>query len=55
VALLAVAIMARAGDLAPFHAYPALTASGGGSLWGVAVALVGCALLPFADRRGIVR
>jgi energy-coupling factor transport system permease protein len=54
IAVLALAIVARAGDLAPFHAYPALHASGGASVW-AAAAIVACALLPFADRKGIER
>ncbi len=55
VAVLAVAIAGRAADLAPFHAYPALQASGAAAVWVLAVALPGCALLPFADRKGIER
>jgi energy-coupling factor transport system permease protein len=54
-ALLGLAVGARAGDLAPFHAYPALHASGGASVWAAAAAIVACALLPFADRKGIAR
>jgi energy-coupling factor transport system permease protein len=53
-AVLAVAILARLADLAPFHAYPALHAAGGLPVAAVALALAACALLPFADRQGIV-
>jgi energy-coupling factor transport system permease protein len=55
VAVLGLAIVARAGDLAPFHAYPALYASDGASVWATAAAILACALLPFADRKGIAR
>ena len=55
VAVPALAVAVRAADLAPFHAYPALHASGGASVWGAAAAIVACALLPFADRMGIAR
>ena len=54
-ALVAVALAARVADLAPFQAYPALHASAGLSTVVVALALLACALLPFADRRGIQR
>jgi energy-coupling factor transport system permease protein len=52
-ALPALAIWARVAGLVPFESGPALHAPVG--LHGVAVAagLVACALLPFADRRGI--
>jgi energy-coupling factor transport system permease protein len=52
-AVLAVAGAARYGGLAPFTAYPALSAPAGPTALAVAVALPVCALLPFADRRGI--
>jgi energy-coupling factor transport system permease protein len=55
VAVLAGAVVARAGGLAPFQAYPSLHAPVGTAELGVAAALFGCALLPFADRRGIER
>jgi energy-coupling factor transport system permease protein len=55
VAVLGLAIAARAGDLAPFRAYPSLHSSAGASVWAVAAAIVVCALVPFADRRGIER
>jgi energy-coupling factor transport system permease protein len=55
VAVLGLAIVARAADLAPFHAYPGLHASAGASVWAAAGGIVACALVPFADRRGIER
>ena len=51
----AIALGARIGGLAPFHAYPSLHAPAGPSVLIVGFAIVVCALLPFADRRGIVR
>ena len=53
--ILALVIGGRAGGLAPFHAYPALHAPLPVSEWGLAAALLVCALLPFAERRGIER
>ena len=55
VALVGLAIGARVAGLAPFSSDPSLYApvrAGGAA---VAVAIVLCALLPFADRRGIER
>jgi energy-coupling factor transport system permease protein len=52
-AVLALAVAARYGGLAPFTAYPGLSAPAGPPALAVAVALPVCALLPFADRRGI--
>jgi energy-coupling factor transport system permease protein len=54
VAVLGLAVAARIGDLAPFQAYPSLRAPAGPSELALAGALLACALLPFADRRGIV-
>jgi len=54
-ALLATAIAMRIAHLAPFTAYPALRAPLPAGELVLSAALVGCALLPFADRRGIVR
>lgn len=53
--VLGIAIAIRAGGLAPFQAYPALHAPvrPGGLI--ATVALLACALAPFADRRGIGR
>ena len=55
VALIALALAASAGGLAGFEAYPRLHAKFGAAAVVVAVALVGCALAPFVDRRGIGR
>jgi energy-coupling factor transport system permease protein len=52
-AIVALAIAARADNLAPFQAYPALQSPLRGSVAALAVALLACAWLPFADRRGI--
>jgi energy-coupling factor transport system permease protein len=52
-ALLGLAIATRAGGLAPFHAYPSLQAPLPGSEAALTIALLVCALLPFAERRGI--
>jgi energy-coupling factor transport system permease protein len=54
-AILGLSIAARAGGLAPFRAYPALQAPLPAGEWAIAAALVMCALLPFAERRGIER
>ncbi len=54
-ALLLLAIVARVADLAPFAAYPTLRAPLPAGEVAVAAALLACALLPFADRRGIER
>jgi energy-coupling factor transport system permease protein len=54
-AVLVLAVVTRVAGLAPFRAYPALDAP---VRWGelaLAVALIACALVPFADRRGIER
>jgi energy-coupling factor transport system permease protein len=55
VALIALAIGARADGVARFAAYPTLRAPAGPREIGLAVALAAVALLPFADRRGIER
>jgi energy-coupling factor transport system permease protein len=55
VAVIALAASARLGELAPFQAYPSLRSPAGAGVLAVAAALVLCALLPFADRRGIAR
>jgi energy-coupling factor transport system permease protein len=51
--ILALAVGARVGGLAPFDAYPVLRAPLPASEWTLCVALLACALLPFAQRRGI--
>ena len=43
------------GGLAPFSAYPTLNLPTGAAAAAVSAALIVCALLPFADRRGITR
>jgi energy-coupling factor transport system permease protein len=53
VAVAAIAVAARVAGLAPFHAYPSLEAGVGAGALSVAAAILACALLPFADRRGI--
>jgi energy-coupling factor transport system permease protein len=53
VALVMVAAGARIGGLVPFQAYPSLRAPLNGGVVTVSVAVLACALLPFADRRGI--
>jgi energy-coupling factor transport system permease protein len=53
VAVVALAVAARLGDLAPFTAYPALRAPADGVVMAVSLALLAGALLPFADRRGV--
>jgi energy-coupling factor transport system permease protein len=55
IAVLALAIGARVADLAPFHAYPTLRMPLRVGEWALAAALLVCALLPFAERRGIER
>ncbi|MDX6704955.1 MAG: energy-coupling factor transport system permease protein [Solirubrobacteraceae bacterium] len=54
VALLVLAGGAHLLGIATFHAYPRTVAPVGAGEWLLAVALVVVALLPFADRRGIV-
>lgn len=53
VAVLVLAVLARFGGLASFQAYPSLSAPTGPIALGVSVALLACAVLPFADRRGV--
>jgi energy-coupling factor transport system permease protein len=55
VAVVALAIAARFGGLAPFSAYPTLRVPAGAGALAVSAALLACALLPFADRRGLQR
>jgi energy-coupling factor transport system permease protein len=52
-ALVAVAVAAGVGDWEAFAAYPALEAPLDGTRLVLAATLAACALLPFADRRGI--
>ena len=53
VALAAVALAVAAGGWERFEAYPRTVAPLDGALLALVVALAGCALAPFADRRGI--
>jgi energy-coupling factor transport system permease protein len=53
IAIAALSIASRAAGLAPFTAYPGLHAPAGVGAVGVAAGLVGLALLPFSDRRGL--
>jgi energy-coupling factor transport system permease protein len=55
VALVALAAGARMLDVAAFDAYPRTVVASGPAEWILAAAIVAVALLPFADRRGIVR
>jgi energy-coupling factor transport system permease protein len=51
----ALALGARVFDVAAYDAYPFTVVAAGPREWLLAVAFVAVALLPFADRRGIVR
>jgi energy-coupling factor transport system permease protein len=53
--VLALAITGRAASLTPFRAYPSLHAPVATGTLAVSAGLLACALLPFADRRGIDR
>jgi energy-coupling factor transport system permease protein len=55
VAVAAVATAVRIAGLTRFQAYPSLNAPAGVSELAIAASLLVCALLPFADRRGIAR
>jgi energy-coupling factor transport system permease protein len=55
VAMTTLVLAARVNRLVPFHAYPSLHAPVHGSVIAVSIGLLACALLPFADRRGIER
>lgn len=55
IAVLALAVSTKAADLAPFNAYPALHLPVTTTELVVAAAMLACALLPFADRRGVER
>jgi energy-coupling factor transport system permease protein len=55
VAVLGLTIGARVAGLVPFAAYPALHAPVDGGQLAAATGLVGLALAPFADRRGVER
>lgn len=53
--VLAIALAIRITGLAGFQAYPVLQAPVGAAGGVAAVALIACALIPFADRRGLER
>jgi energy-coupling factor transport system permease protein len=55
IATIALAALARAGGLAPFHAYPLVSMSTGPLALGLCAAFAAILLAPFADRRGIQR
>jgi energy-coupling factor transport system permease protein len=55
VAVLGLAVLARVAGWAQFTGYPLLRAPAGARTVGVAVVLLGAALAPFLDRRGIER
>lgn len=54
-AILLLAAAARVANVAPFAAYPVLRAPVSAAEAALTVGLLGCALLPFLDRRGIKR
>jgi energy-coupling factor transport system permease protein len=54
-AVVVLAVGSRVGGLVAFHAYPSLYAPVDASVLAVGGGLLLCALLPFADRRGIER
>jgi energy-coupling factor transport system permease protein len=55
VAVVIITVGARVGGLVPFSAYPALHSPADAEVLAVSAAILVCALLPFADRRGIGR
>jgi energy-coupling factor transport system permease protein len=55
VGILALSVAARVFDLAPFSAYPSLHAPVDAGTVAIALALIACSLLPFADRHGVQR
>jgi energy-coupling factor transport system permease protein len=55
VALALIAVAAHVGNAAAFDAYPSFTAPAGAQELALCAVLAACALLPFADRRGIGR
>jgi energy-coupling factor transport system permease protein len=54
-AIIVIAVATRATGWEPFHAYPSLEAPAGATEIAASVAIIACALAPFADRRGIER
>lgn len=55
VGTLAVAILAQAGGAASFSAFPLVSVQAGPAVFALAALLIGLALWPFLDRRGIER
>jgi energy-coupling factor transport system permease protein len=55
IGILALAIAARIGAVAPFRAYPSLHVPLPAGEWALAAGVLAFALLPFAERRGIER
>jgi energy-coupling factor transport system permease protein len=55
VAIVALAVWTRVAGPAPFHAYPSLYSPVTASTVAVVAAILACAWLPFAERRGIER
>ena len=53
--VLALSVAARVLGLTPFSAYPSLHAPVDAGTVAIALAIMACALLPFADRRGVQR
>ena len=53
IAMVTIAVAGRVGGLDPFRAYPTLHSPAGWGVIAISLALLVCALLPFADRRGI--
>lgn len=53
ISLVVLAVGVRVADIVPFAAYPSLRAPVGVAGLAVAAGVIACALLPFADRRGI--
>jgi energy-coupling factor transport system permease protein len=53
VAVVTIAVAGRVGGLDPFRAYPTLHSPADWGVIAISLALLVCALLPFADRRGI--
>ena len=51
--VLAISVASRIAGFVPFRAYPSLHSPAGVPQLAVALALIACALFPFADRRGI--
>jgi energy-coupling factor transport system permease protein len=54
-ALVAIVVAAHAAGLVDFDAYPALRAESGAAPWLIAAAIPIVALIPFANRKGVVR